>query len=112
MTEALIVSAVRTAIGTARKGSLAERIYGSTLISERHRHRYEFNPSYEDRLAENGLIFAGKSPDRKFIEMLELEDHPWFELTELAASDRSAGKSYKEAAIWRQYKPIPERLRK
>lgn len=61
-----------------REGSLAENIYRSSQISERHRHRYEFNPAYEDRLAENGLIFAGKSPDGKFVEMIELEDHPWF----------------------------------
>lgn len=61
-----------------RAGSLAERIYQDKSISERHRHRYEFNPAYEDRLAENGLIFSGKSPDGKFIEMIELDDHPWF----------------------------------
>ncbi len=59
-------------------GSLAETIYGSELISERHRHRYEFNPAYEDRLAENGLVFSGKSPDGKFVEIIELADHPWF----------------------------------
>jgi CTP synthase len=59
-------------------GSLAERIYGANEISDRHRHRYEFNPAYEDRLAENGLIFSGKSPDGKFVEMVELAGHPWF----------------------------------
>jgi CTP synthase len=59
-------------------GSLAERVYGRNEISDRHRHRYEFNPAYEDRLAENGLIFSGKSPDGKFVEMIELAGHPWF----------------------------------
>ncbi|MFN0088441.1 MAG: CTP synthase [Blastocatellia bacterium] len=59
-------------------GSLAESVYAAPRIRERHRHRYEFNPAYEDRLAENGMVFAGKSPDGKFIEMLELDDHPWF----------------------------------
>jgi CTP synthase len=59
-------------------GSLAAGIYGTDEISDRHRHRYEFNPAYEDRLAENGLIFSGKSPDGKFIEMIELAGHPWF----------------------------------
>ena len=59
-------------------GSLAERVYGAPRIRERHRHRFEFNPVYKDRLAENGLVFSGKSPDSKFIEMIELEDHPWF----------------------------------
>ncbi len=59
-------------------GSLAESVYNSSLISERHRHRYEFNPFYTDRMAENGLVFSGVSPDGKFIEMIELADHPWF----------------------------------
>ncbi len=60
------------------EGSLAQKIYGSDAISERHRHRYEFNPAYIDRLAENGLVFSGKSPDGKFVEIVELPDHPWF----------------------------------
>ncbi|MGH9834465.1 MAG: CTP synthase [Blastocatellia bacterium] len=59
-------------------GSLAENVYRSSLISERHRHRYEFNPAYKDVLAENGLVFSGQSPDGKFIEMIELAGHPWF----------------------------------
>lgn len=61
-----------------REGSLAQRIYGADEISERHRHRYEFNPAYIDPLAENGLVFSGKSPDGKFVEIIELPDHPWF----------------------------------
>jgi CTP synthase len=59
-------------------GSLAERIYATSEISERHRHRYEFNPRYEDELGGHGLVFSGKSPDGKFIEIVELPDHPWF----------------------------------
>ncbi|HJZ68988.1 MAG TPA: CTP synthase [Blastocatellia bacterium] len=59
-------------------GSVAERIYGASEISERHRHRYEFNPRYEDELGGHGLVFSGKSPDGKFIEIVELPDHPWF----------------------------------
>ena len=58
--------------------SLAEKIYGRGEISERHRHRYEFNPRYEDQLAAHGLVFSGTSPDGKFIEIVELPDHPWF----------------------------------
>jgi CTP synthase len=61
-----------------RDGSLAQQVYSADEISERHRHRYEFNPAYIDRLAENGLVFSGKSPDGKFIEIIELADHPWF----------------------------------
>ena len=56
-----------------------------------------------------GVLGATGAVGQKFVSLLE--DHPWFELTELAASDRSAGKSYKDATVWRQYKPIPERIR-
>jgi len=61
-----------------RPGSLAERIYNASEISERHRHRYEFNPDYEEILSRHGLVIAGKSADGRFIEMIELPDHPWF----------------------------------
>ena len=61
-------------------GTLAHRIYGQTEISERHRHRYEFNPAFRERLERGGLIFSGASHDGKFIEIVELsrDDHPWF----------------------------------
>ena len=59
-------------------GSLIRQIYGESSIEERHRHRYEFNPSYEKRLAEHGLLVSGASPDRKFVEVVELPGHPWF----------------------------------
>jgi CTP synthase len=61
-----------------RPESLAARVYGAASISERHRHRFEFNPAYRDRLAENGMIFSGQSPDGKFVEIIELSQHPWF----------------------------------
>lgn len=61
-----------------KEGTMAERIFGAGEISERHRHRYEFNPAYEEALSESGLVFSGKSPDGKFIEIVELPDHPWF----------------------------------
>jgi CTP synthase len=61
-----------------KEGSLAEKTYAAHEISERHRHRYEFNPRYEDELGGHGLVFSGKSPDGKFIEIVELPDHPWF----------------------------------
>jgi CTP synthase len=59
-------------------GSLASRVYGSEKISERHRHRYEFNRDYEAQLRELGMIFSGYSPDKTFVEIIELKDHPWF----------------------------------
>jgi CTP synthase len=60
------------------EGTLARRIYGVPEISERHRHRYEVNQKYLEMLQENGLVVAGMSPDGKFVEMVELPDHPWF----------------------------------
>jgi CTP synthase len=60
------------------EGSFSAEAYGSRKISERHRHRYEFNNRYLDRLKENGLVIAGKSPDGKLVEIVEVADHPWF----------------------------------
>lgn len=59
-------------------GSLAEKIYGSTHISERHRHRYEVNMGYRDELEKAGLIFSGTSPGGSLPEIAELRNHPWF----------------------------------
>ena len=59
-------------------GSLAHRIYGTDHISERHRHRYEFNCLYESALTERGMQISGKSPDGKFVEIAELPGHPWY----------------------------------
>jgi CTP synthase len=61
-----------------RQGSKVAQIYGATEISERHRHRYEVNMEYRDRLEEKGLVFSGLSPDGLLPEIVELEDHPWF----------------------------------
>ena len=61
-----------------REGTLAHKAYGRTEISERHRHRYEFNPEYRDRLAEAGLVLAGTSPDGRLVEVVEAPEHPWF----------------------------------
>ncbi|MGB6064232.1 MAG: CTP synthase [Desulfomonilaceae bacterium] len=58
--------------------SLCHKIYGKTVISERHRHRYEFNSGYRERLEEQGLKAGGLSPDGKLVELVEYADHPWF----------------------------------
>ncbi|HKP47944.1 MAG TPA: CTP synthase [Pyrinomonadaceae bacterium] len=60
--------------------SLAREVYGSDQISERHRHRFEFNPEFRSTLEGGGLVFSGVSPDEKFVEMIELprDEHPWF----------------------------------
>ena len=54
------------------------RIYEQTTISERHRHRYEFNRAFEKELTDSGLIISGVSPDKNFVEVVEIADHPWF----------------------------------
>jgi CTP synthase len=58
--------------------TLAQSAYGLDKISERHRHRYEVNNTYRQSLANNGLIFSGLSPDEELVEMIELDNHPWF----------------------------------
>ena len=59
-------------------GSLAARIYDETKISERHRHRYEFNPLYRQQFEDAGLKPTGYSPDGGLAEIIEITDHPWF----------------------------------
>jgi CTP synthase len=60
------------------KNSLAEKCYGKNKILERHRHRYEVNANYVERLKKAGIIVSGVSEDGKLVEMIELADHPWF----------------------------------
>ncbi len=60
------------------KGSKVAKIYGDTQISERHRHRYEVNTKYRERLEKAGVRFCGLSPDGLLPEIIELPDHPWF----------------------------------
>jgi CTP synthase len=59
-------------------GSFASKAYGTLEISERHRHRYEFNREYEETLVAHGMVFAGKTPDGTYAEIVEIPDHPWF----------------------------------
>jgi CTP synthase len=61
-----------------RDGSLARKTYKRGKIAERHRHRYEFNNAYRERLEKAGLVLSGVSPDGSLVEIVELEDHPWF----------------------------------
>ena len=61
-----------------KEGSFASRAYGTAEISERHRHRYEFNREYEDVLKQHGLRLTGETPDAVYVEICELADHPWF----------------------------------
>jgi CTP synthase len=63
-------------------GSLAQKNYGMAEITERHRHRYEFNNAYRDRLRDQGLVLSGLSPDGRLVEIVELPAHPWFLATQ------------------------------
>jgi CTP synthase len=60
------------------EGSFAERAYGTRQISERHRHRYEFNREFEPLLTERGLRLTGRTPDGVYVEICEIPDHPWY----------------------------------
>jgi CTP synthase len=64
------------------KGSRAHDAYGRTEVQERHRHRYEFNNAYRDRLTKHGLVLSGLSPDSRLVEIIELQHHPWFLATQ------------------------------
>ena len=61
-----------------KKGTKSSALYGKEEITERHRHRYEVNNDYRERLEENGMTLAGLSPDGRIVEMIELTDHPFF----------------------------------
>ena len=60
------------------EGSKAHEAYGAKLVEERHRHRYEVNNNLRYKLTENGMKFVGMNPERDLVEIVELEDHPWF----------------------------------
>ena len=57
-------------------------IYGTDVVSERHRHRYEFNPRYRARFEETGFVCSGESPDGRLVEFIELEGHPYWVATQ------------------------------
>jgi CTP synthase len=59
-------------------GTKAADVYGEPVVYERHRHRYEVNPAYHEALSGKGLVFSGMSPDGRLVEIIELEDHPFF----------------------------------
>ena len=61
-----------------QKGSLASKLYNAEEISERHRHRYEFNNEYKKEMEKHGMIFSGTSPDGQLVEIIELKEHPYF----------------------------------
>lgn len=89
-----------------KPGSKVAEIYGGTEISERHRHRFEVNMAYRERLEEKGLLFSGTSPDGLLPEIVELPDHPWYigvqfhpELKSRPFDPHPLFKSFVEAAL-------------
>ena len=88
------------------KGTKAHEIYGQDVITERHRHRFEFNNNYLEVLSDAGMIFSGRSADGELVEIVELADHPWFfacqfhpEFTSTPRDGHPLFSSYIEAAL-------------
>ena len=67
-----------TSLIKIKEDTLAYEIYGQEMISERHRHRFEYNNDYKERLEEAGLIASGTSPDGNLVEIVEYKNHPFF----------------------------------
>ena len=63
---------------TIKKDTLASKLYKEEKIQERHRHRYEFNNAYKEKMEENGLIISGINDVNNLVEIIELKDHPFF----------------------------------
>ncbi len=82
-------------------GTLAHRAYGEDIIYERHRHRYELNNVYREELAAGGLVFSGTLPDRHLVEIVELQDHPWFVATQFHPEFKS--RPYKPHPLFRDF---------
>lgn len=92
-----------------KEGTLVQRLYDDEIVYERHRHRYEVNNAYRSLLMRQGVIFSGTSPDDRLIEIMELEDHPWFigcqfhpELKSRPNRPHPLFKGFVEAALERQ----------
>jgi CTP synthase len=99
-------------------GSLAHKAYGKAQISERHRHRYEFNNQYRQQFAAHGLKVTGTSPDTKLVEVVELEGHPWFlavqchpEFKSKPTAAHPLFRAFVEASLNRRLKKKPEAQR-
>jgi CTP synthase len=63
-------------------GTKVADAYGESVVSERHRHRWEFNNNYRARFEESGFVFSGNSPDKRLVEFIEIADHPYWVATQ------------------------------
>ncbi|MBQ6107500.1 MAG: CTP synthase [Thermoguttaceae bacterium] len=71
------------------EGTKAREAYGAEMIRERHRHRFEVNPQFVERLKKGGLVISGNNPDSELVEIIEIPDHPWFVATQAHPEFRS-----------------------
>ncbi|MCB1801662.1 MAG: CTP synthase, partial [Gammaproteobacteria bacterium] len=97
------------------KGTIARKLYAKDVISERHRHRYEFNNSYRQELEDAGMKVAGTSSDGRLVEMIEIPSHPWFvacqfhpEFTSTPRYGHPLFRGFVEAALAHRSKNIKE----
>ena len=98
-----------------RDGSLARRLYGKEIITERHRHRYEFNNRYRDIFQKHGMVLSGMSMDETLVEIIEIADHPWFlacqfhpEFTSSPRDGHPLFTGFIEAALRQQQGELPQ----
>jgi CTP synthase len=98
-----------------REGSLARELYGRDIVTERHRHRYEFNNNYRDTVQKHGMVLSGLSMDEMLVEIIELVDHPWFlacqfhpEFTSTPRDGHPLFTGFIEAALREQQGELPQ----
>jgi len=98
-----------------REGSLARRLYAQEIVTERHRHRYEFNNHYRDIFQKHGMILSGLSMDETLVEIIEIADHPWFlacqfhpEFTSSPRDGHPLFTGFIEAALRQQQGELPK----
>ena len=98
-----------------KEGSLARRLYGQEIVTERHRHRYEFNNNYRDILQKHGMLLSGLSMDEMLVEIIEIPDHPWFlacqfhpEFTSTPRDGHPLFTGFIEAALSEQQGELPK----
>jgi len=98
-----------------KEGSLARRLYGQEIVTERHRHRYEFNNNYRDILQKYGMLLSGLSMDEMLVEIIEIPDHPWFlacqfhpEFTSTPRDGHPLFTGFIEAALSEQQGELPK----
>jgi len=98
-----------------KEGSLARKLYGKEIVTERHRHRYEFNNNYRDIFQKHGMLLSGLSMDEMLVEIIEIPDHPWFlacqfhpEFTSTPRDGHPLFTGFIEAALREQQGELPK----